>query len=453
VSASQAAFLRIGGHRFHWGARTLLMGIVNATPDSFSGDGVLDPASAAEQARAMVEAGADLIDVGAESTRPGHAAVDAEGEWARLGPVLRAVRAAVNVPVTVDTSKAAVAERAFEAGADALNDVSGLRGDPAIASVLASSGRPAVLMHSQRGRAFSGDVIADIRSGLRESLAIARAAGVEEERVILDPGFGFGWEPEQNLAMLRRLGELRALGRPLLIGTSRKSTIGAALGGRPESGRLWGTAASVALAIEAGADIVRVHDVAEMYEVVRTADAAVRGWPPTERRAWLALGGNLGDRVSHLRSALDALVEGDVAVELVSRVFETPPWGVVDQPRFVNIAVAVRTNLSARDLLALAKRIEAAAGRDFSAARNSARPIDVDILAIEGEQVADADLVVPHAGLADRAFVLLPLADVAPDWRHPALGRTVRDLLVGVDAAGIEVLEERGWWSAARASV
>ena len=440
--------LRIGGRTLRWGERTLVMGIVNATPDSFSGDGVLDPARAAEQARAMVAAGADLIDIGAESTRPGHVAVDAAGEWARLEPVLRAVRAAVCVPISVDTAKAEVAARAFEAGADALNDVHGLRGDPAMASALAESGKPAVLMHNQRGRAGSGDVIADIAAGLRESLALARAAGVEADRIVLDPGFGFGWQPAENLGLLRRLGELRALGRPLLLGTSRKSTIGAVLGDRPEAGRLWGTAASVALAVEVGADVVRVHDVASMFDVVRTADAAVRGWPPHERRVWLALGGNLGDRLARLRAALDALQAGGVAVDLLSRVYETPPWGVEDQPRFANAAVAARTTLGARDLLALCKRIEAEAGRDFRAPRNSARPIDVDILAIEGETVDGPNLTIPHPALAGRAFVLLPLVDVAPGWRHPSLRRTAAELLAALphaDRAGIEVLAEPGW--------
>ncbi len=259
-----------------WGARTYLMGIVNATPDSFSGDGVLDPGVAAEQAARMVEEGADLLDVGAESTRPDFPSIDAGEEWRRLEPVLRAVRRAVAVPISVDTSKAEVAARAFEAGADALNDVRGLRGDGELASVLGASGLPAVLMHNQRGRASGGDVIEDIRAGFRASLEIAERAGVEAERIVLDPGFGFGWQPEQNLEMVRRLGELRDLGRPLLLGTSRKSTIGLVLG-RPVDERAWGTAATMALAVAGGVDIVRVHDVAEMRDVVRVADAVVRG--------------------------------------------------------------------------------------------------------------------------------------------------------------------------------
>ena len=268
--------IEIGGTRFEWGNRTYVMGVVNVTPDSFSGDGVLDPRQAAAQAASMQEAGAHLIDIGAESTRPDHAPLDAEEEWRRLEPVLRAIRAAVTVPISVDTSKASVAERAFDAGADALNDIRGLSGDPRMASVLARAGLPAVLMHNQRGRTFGGDVIGDIRAGLEQCLAAAEGAGVDPAQLIVDPGFGFGWEPAQNLELLRRIGELRVLGRPLLLGTSRKSTIGHVLD-RAVDERLWGTAATVALSVAAGVDIVRVHDVSEMVEVARVADAVVRG--------------------------------------------------------------------------------------------------------------------------------------------------------------------------------
>ena len=267
--------IEIGGRRFEWGVRTYVMGIVNVTPDSFSGDGVLDAALAADQAARMVEEGADLIDVGAESTRPGHAPLSVADEWARLDAPLRAIRARVDVPITVDTSKAGVAERAFDAGADALNDVRGLLADADLAPLLARRGLPAVVMHNQRDRTFGGDVMGDIRAGLRESIEVAERAGVDARRLILDPGFGFGWEPAQNLEMVRRLAELRDLGRPLLVGVSRKSTLGLVLD-RPEAERAWGTAAAVALAVQGGADIVRVHDVAEMADVVRIADAITR---------------------------------------------------------------------------------------------------------------------------------------------------------------------------------
>ena len=271
--------IAIGGRRFEWGRRTYVMGIVNATPDSFSGDGVLDPAAAAERAARMAGDGADLIDIGAESTRPGHAPLGAREEWARLAPVLRAVRAAVALPISVDTAKAFVAGRAFDAGADALNDVHGLRADPALAPLLAARGLPAVLMHNQRGRASAGDPIADARAGLGESLAIAARGGVDRGRLILDPGFGFGFGPEESLELVRRLGELRAFGRPLLLGSSRKSAIGWATGrgDEPPDRRAAGTAAAVALAVAAGADLVRVHDVRAMADAARVADAVARG--------------------------------------------------------------------------------------------------------------------------------------------------------------------------------
>ncbi|MGE3858030.1 MAG: dihydropteroate synthase [Dehalococcoidia bacterium] len=272
--------MQIGKTRFAWGARTFVMGVINATPDSFSGDGIVDPTGAANLARAMVEAGADIIDVGAESTRPEFAPVDADEEWERLSLVLGAVRRAVRgTPITVDTTKASVAQRAINAGADAVNDVAGLQGDPEMAAVVAKAGVPVVIMHNQRGREFGGDVIEDIRNGLRRGMALAADAGVPRERIILDPGFGFGWGPVQNYNMLRRLGELRDLGRPLLIGTSRKSAIGYVVD-RPAAQRQWGTAATIALAVQQGVDIVRVHDVEEMVQVARVADAVVRGVLP-----------------------------------------------------------------------------------------------------------------------------------------------------------------------------
>ena len=272
--------MQIGSTRFVWGSRTFVMGVINATPDSFSGDGIADPAAAASLARAMVDAGADIIDIGAESTRPEFAPIDADEEWERLLLILGAVRRAVrDTPITVDTTKASVAARAIAAGADAVNDVTGLQGDPDMAATVARAGVPVVIMHNQRGRVFGGDVIEDIRNGLSRGIALAEAAGVRREQLILDPGFGFGWGPVQNYEMLRRLSELRDLGRPLLIGTSRKSAIGYVID-RSAAERVWGTAATVALAIQQGVDIVRVHDVKEMVQVVRVSDAVVRGVLP-----------------------------------------------------------------------------------------------------------------------------------------------------------------------------
>ena len=261
------------------------MAILNLTPDSSSGDGLAGqgPEAVAAAAERAVAAGADLLDLGAESTRPGHEPVPAAAELARLLPALAAVRPRVREPISVDTSKAAVAEAALAAGADLVNDVRGLRRDPDLAAVVARAGVPAVVMHDvpPDGR---GDLVTSVLGELSRRLDAALAAGIAWELLIVDPGFGFGKDWRQNLELLRRLGELRTLGRPILTGTSRKSTIGKVLGLPPDD-RLEGTAATVALAIAGGADIVRVHDVAAMARVVRMSDAVVRG-AAVEERTW-----------------------------------------------------------------------------------------------------------------------------------------------------------------------
>lgn len=268
--------MTIGGRPFAWGERTYVMGVINVTPDSFSGDGLAGaPEAAAEQARAFEAAGADLIDVGAESTRPDAPPVDEDEELQRLRPALEAVRAATSLPVSVDTYRASVAEAALDLGVDAINDVTGLRGDPRTAGVAARRGVPVIAMYNHRDVPFR-DVIGDIREGIEHTLACAAKGGLGEDSIVVDPGFGFGWTPEQNLEMLRRTPELWPLGLPLLMGTSRKSTIGLVLD-LPAGERVEGTAATVALAISAGADIVRVHDVREMVRVARMSDAVVRG--------------------------------------------------------------------------------------------------------------------------------------------------------------------------------
>jgi len=271
-----APSLRVREHCIAWGERTYVMGVVNLTPDSFSGDGLAgNPAAAAALAARFTAEGADLIDVGAESSRPGAAELAPETELERLMPALQAIRCATTLPIFVDTYHAEVAEAALAAGADGINDIHGLRRDPAMARVAAARGVPVVAMHNQRGRQAE-DVIAGIAEGFRETLAEAVRAGIDPGNLVLDPGFGFGWEPHQNLEMVRRLPELHGFGLPLLLGVSRKSTIGLVLG-LPVDQRLEGTAALVALAIAGGADIVRVHDVLAMRRVAAVADATVRG--------------------------------------------------------------------------------------------------------------------------------------------------------------------------------
>jgi len=278
-TASGATPLTIGGRRFDWGSRTYVMGIINVTTDSFSGDGLgLDVEAAVAQGRRFAQEGADILDVGGESTRPGFQAVTLEEEMRRVLPVVERLAREVDAPISIDTYKAPVARAALKAGAHLVNDIWGFRHDPAMAPLVAELGVPAVIMHNQRGRDFH-DVIGDIRAGLEVSLGLAEEAGIPRQRLVIDPGFGFGWAEEHNLEMLRRLGELRGLGLPILVGTSRKSTIGAVLGGVPAEERLMGTAATVAIAIAHGADIVRVHDVAEMVQVCRMADAVLRPHP------------------------------------------------------------------------------------------------------------------------------------------------------------------------------
>jgi dihydropteroate synthase len=260
------------------------MAILNVTPDSFSGDGLaghVDLAIAAGMQAA--EAGAAILDLGAESTRPGHTPVPAAEQLQRLMPVLEAVRPQTSLLISVDTSKAAVAEAAIAAGADMVNDIRGFTDDPELADVVADAGVPAVLMHDIRPEP-GVDMVASMLRELSRRLDFAVSRGVPWEHLIIDPGFGFGKDWRQNLELLRRLGEFRALGRPILAGLSRKSVIGRVLG-LPEQQRLEGTAAVVSLAIAGGADIVRVHDVVAMSRVVRMADAVVRG-APAEGLTW-----------------------------------------------------------------------------------------------------------------------------------------------------------------------
>jgi dihydropteroate synthase len=276
--------LRIGAHEFLWGSRTYVMGIVNVTPDSFSSDGVMDRDAAVSQAIQMERDGADLIDVGAESTRPetwSGPGLNADEELARVIPVIERVATAVSVPVSIDTYKAAVASRAVAAGAAIVNDVWGLKRDPEMAAAVAQARVPVIVMHNKPGGGYR-DLIGEIADSLLESVTLARVAGIGDEDVIIDPGIGFGKTREENLEIVRRLPELGSLGYPVLIGPSRKSFIGKTLD-LPANERLEGTAAAVTLSIAGGADIVRVHDVKAMVRVARMADAITRGASPHTR--------------------------------------------------------------------------------------------------------------------------------------------------------------------------
>ncbi|MDE2938109.1 MAG: dihydropteroate synthase [Chloroflexota bacterium] len=270
------------GETLSWGRRTYVMGIINLSRDSFSGDGLgSDIPAIVDQALRFQEEGADFLDVGAESTRPGSSPISAEEELRLLTPALEAVCSVAKIPVSVDTYKASVARQAVAAGAAIINDVWGLKFDPELARVAAEAGTPLVLMHNQETRQYNR-LLPDILASLLRSAEAAKKAGVRPDNIILDPGIGFGKTPDHNLEILNRLADFKTLGYPLLLGTSRKSTIGFILD-LPVDQRLEGTAATVSLSIAGGADIVRVHDVREMVRVCRMTDAVVRGWRP---RKW-----------------------------------------------------------------------------------------------------------------------------------------------------------------------
>ncbi len=266
---------------FTWGTRTYLMGIVNVSPDSFAGDGIHSSAIALEQAVRMVQEGADIIDVGGESTRPGSTPISLDEELSRVVPVVQSIRRDLSVPLSVDTYKYEVAKAAVEAGADIINDIWGLKKEPRLAELAAQHGTAMVLMSNQRDVSPNHDVEFDdivrvVRHDLERAASEAVAHGVPANRIIIDPGIGFGKTQPQNLLLLRRLRELRDLPYPLLVGTSRKSVLGYVLQ-LPAAERFEATAATMALAIDRGADIVRVHDVKEMWRVCRVTDAIVRG--------------------------------------------------------------------------------------------------------------------------------------------------------------------------------
>ena len=280
MTATVPAPTTVGRTTFTWGERTFVMGILNVTPDSFSGDGLTkgaDPLRAAvDQARRMVDEGADLLDIGGESTRPGHAPVDAAEEIGRVIPVVAAVHEVLpGIPLSIDTTKVVVAEAALAAGATLLNDIWGVGPDPAMAELAASAGVPLIVMHN-REEAKYDDVVGEVVDDLRAALERAERLGIAPEHLIVDPGIGFGKTADHNVLLLNHLDALTALGRPILLGTSRKSTIGRILD-LPADERLEGTLATTALGVASGVDIVRVHDVRANVRAARVADAIVRG--------------------------------------------------------------------------------------------------------------------------------------------------------------------------------
>jgi len=452
-------FWHIGGGRtLALGCKARLMGIINATPDSFSdGGAAFAPAAALRQAKAMLAAGADILDIGGESTRPGGEAVGESQEQQRILPIIKACAEYFPAAIlSVDTYHAATAEAALKAGAHIINDVYGLRKDPAMADLAAVSGAGLVIMHTGRERQKHPDALMDQRLFLARSLEIAAKAGVKREQIVLDPGFGFAKTLDENLTLLRHAAELQQFGLPLLAGTSRKGFLGKISGEAEPAQRDGATAASSALLRMAGFAVFRVHNVALNVQALNVADAVLGGdggaaGASHEARAWLSLGGNQGGAEAHFRYALAQLKNTGCGIRAVSSLYQTPAWGKTDQADFSNICVEITTALTPHELLALCLKIEKQRGRERRE-KWGARSLDIDIIAYENyiSPVQDKELILPHPYAAERAFVMLPLAEIAP---HLSLsGKMVAQWAAELEAdgaaAGIKRRESAAVWAA-----
>ncbi len=425
---------------------TLIMGVLNVTPDSFSdgGDfftstGNVDHEAAIHHGLELREAGADLVDVGGESTRPGSRGVDATTELDRILPVVEEL-AAAGVVVSVDTSKPAVAEASIDAGAEVVNDVTAL-GDPGMGRVCADAGVGVVLMHMQgspetmQDRPGYGDVVAEVRDLLLGVAARAEAVGVTKDRICIDPGIGFGKTLDHNLALLAHLGVLVATGYPVLVGASRKGSLGKILelAGHPAGveDRDPATGATVALAIAEGAAALRVHNVPAAVQAARIADAVVRAGDragvPT--RVAIGLGANLGDRRQHLDGAVAALA-GLGVVSAVSSYYATAPIGGPEQADYLNAVALVETDADPGRVLEFLLDVEHLHGRQRRE-RNGPRTLDLDLLLHGDRVINEPNLTVPHPRMTERRFVLEPLLEVWPDAALPD-GTRIADLLPGV---------------------
>ena len=400
-----------------------LMGILNVTPDSFSDGGRhFDAAIAVKRAHAMVAEGAAIVDVGGESTRPGHSPISEDEELRRVAPVLEAL-ADFDAPISIDTSKAAVAREAARLGACVINDVWGLQRDPGMADAVAESGSAVVVMHNREHADEAIDILDDVERFFERSLNLAAGAGVPFGRILLDPGIGFGKTRRQNHACIWNLDRFLRFGAPILVGLSRKSFIGGIIDAEVDR-RLPGTLAADTIALMRGASVLRVHDVTEnraalaVFAALKAAASPLSAAEPKsngEVLVALALGGNVGDKVLSLRRALRALAnEPGVELTAVSRLYRTPPWGKTDQDWFVNACALARATLEPEALLERVKRLEVELGRQPTE-RWGPRVIDIDLIAYGDLALKTERLTLPHPELFNRAFVLVPLAEIAPD--------------------------------------
>jgi dihydropteroate synthase len=423
-----------------------LMGILNVTPDSFSDGGRhSDLAAAVARAKTMVADGAAIVDVGGESTRPGHVPVPEDEELRRVVPALEAL-AELDAPISIDTSKAAVARKAAQLGACVINDVWGLQRDPGMADAVAETGSAVVIMHNREQPDPAIDILDDVERFFERSLNLAAGAGVPFSRILLDPGVGFGKTRQQNHACIWNLDRFRRLGAPILVGLSRKSFIGGIIDAEVDR-RLPGTLAADTIALMRGASVLRVHDVVEnraalaVFLALKTAAApplAAESKDDGKARVVFALGGNVGDKAKSLRRALRAIArEPGIELTAVSRFYRTPPWGKTDQDWFLNACALGRTNLKPEALLERVKRLEVELGREPTE-RWGPRVIDIDLIAYGDIALKTERLTLPHPELFNRAFVLVPLAEIAPDLL--VAGVRIGEAAAGLGAEAAEVL-------------
>ncbi|MGC9312745.1 MAG: dihydropteroate synthase [Sediminispirochaetaceae bacterium] len=436
--------MKIGTAYYDRGLRTYVMGILNVTPDSFSdGGSYADLDSAVQRGLEMEAQGADIIDIGGESTRPGHKPVGVREELSRVIPVIRRLAAELRVPISIDTSKAEVACAGVEAGACLINDVWGFTADPDMVKVAVETGAACCLMHNQEGTAYK-DLMEDILHELSLRASRALEGGVDESKIILDPGIGFGKTVEQNIEVMQSLGRLNELKYPWLLGTSRKSMIGRTLD-LPVDRRLAGSIATNVLGIRAGADFIRVHDVRPHVQAARMTDRIVRTGPyRLPGREWshiacISLGSNLGERAEYLNQALQRMDAcGVITVLRVSGVYETSPVGKTDQPAFLNAAAVIGTDLGREDLLQQLLAIEKELMRTREE-RWGPRTIDLDILFYDQQQYESDEIRIPHPRLHERLFVLAPLSEIAPLHLHPGMNMRVFELMKSGDFTGQKV--------------
>ncbi len=394
--------------------------------------------------------GAAIIDVGGESTRPGATPVSDDEELARVLPVVERLARTIDVPISIDTSKPAVAEAALRAGARIVNDVSGLH-DVRLAEAAARHGAWLVVMDNgwTRPKPVHDGIVDTVCEELARARDVALRAGVARDRIVVDPGLGFGKTAAESLALLAATGEIRACLRPhlLLCGPSRKRFTGEAIGLDADE-RLESTLGAVALAAFLGADVIRVHDVREGVRAAWLGAAAAKAGGRGPRLAYVGLGANVGDRRATLGRAMDAL-SGIGRVWGVSGLWETAPREVVEQPSFLNAVVAVElAEGHLGEMVARLKRIEDELGRG-PGPRYGPRVIDLDLLMFDrGREERDGDVIVPHVRLVERRFALAPLAELASELVEPRTGQTVRELLARVADQHAQRVEGPEWWTA-----